>query len=84
MVNGVLENLDTCGLDKVLIKRDVGSAIRILVDPARVGQGERTMAEKSSKYLHQSNSVSENAVKGTETPVTTSGCVLPEWSGRKS
>ena len=32
-VNGVLENLDTCGLDEVLLKRDVGSAIRILVDP---------------------------------------------------
>ena len=38
-VNGVLENLDTCGLDEVLLKRDAGSAIRILVDPSRVGRG---------------------------------------------
>ena len=44
-VNGVLENLDTCCLGEVLLKRDVGYAIRILVDPARVGRGERTMAE---------------------------------------
>ena len=41
------------------------------------------MAEKSTKYLHQSESMSENAVKGIETPVTTSHCVLPEWSGFK-
>ena len=61
-VNGVLENLDTGGLDEVLLKRDVGSAIQILVDPARVGRGEKTMAKKSSKYLHQSNSTTENAV----------------------
>ena len=38
------------------------------------------MAEKSSKCLHQSNSMSENAVKGIETSVTTNDCVLPEWS----
>ena len=82
-VNGVPENLDTCGLDEVLLKRDVGSAIQILVNPARVGRGEKTMAEKSSKYLHQSNRMSENAVKGIETPVTPSDCVLPEWSGCK-
>ena len=82
-VNGVLENLDTCGQDEVLLKRDVGSAIRILVNPALVGRGEKTMAEKSPKYLHQSNSMSENAVKGIEAPVTTSDYVLPEWSGCK-
>ena len=41
------------------------------------------MAEKSSKYLHQSDSMSENTVKGIEAPVTTSDCVLPEWSGCK-
>ena len=76
-VNGVLENLDTCGLDEVLLKRDVGSAIRILVNQAWVGRGEKTMAEKSSKYLHQSIGMSENAVKGIETPVITSDCVLP-------
>ena len=82
-VNGVLENLDACGLDDVLLKRDFGSAIRIRVDPARVGRGERTIAEKSSKNLHQSNSTSENAVKEIETPVTNSDCVLPEWFGCK-
>ena len=37
----------------------------------------------NSKYLHQSNGMSENAVKRVETPVTTSDCVLPEWSGCK-
>ena len=82
-INGVLENLDACGLDDVLLKRDFGSAIQILVDPARVGRGERTIAEKSSKILHQSNSTSENAVKEIEKPVTNSDCVLPEWSGCK-
>ena len=39
------------------------------------------MEEKCSKYLHQSNGTSENAVKGIETSVTTSDCVLPEWFG---
>ena len=73
-VNGVLENLDTCCLGEVLLKRDVGSAIRVI--PAWVGRGEKTMAEKSSKHLHQSNSKSENAVKGIETSVTASDCVL--------
>ena len=33
-VNGVLENLVTCGLGEVLLKRDVGSVIRMLVNPA--------------------------------------------------
>ena len=82
-VNGVLENLDTCGLDEVLLKRDAGSAIRILVDPARVGREEKTMAERCSKYLHQSNGTSENTVENIDTPVTNSDCVLPEWSGCK-
>ena len=80
-VNGVLENLDTCCLSEVLLERDVGSAIRILVNPAWVGRGEKTMAEKSSKYLHQLNSTSENAVKSIETSVTASDCELPEWFG---
>ena len=83
-VNGVLENLVTSGLGEVLLKRDVGSAIRILVDPARVGRGEKTMAEKCSKYLRQSNGMSENATKRVETSVTTSDCELPEWSGCKT
>ena len=59
----------------------LGLAIRMLDNPAWVGRGEKTIAEKNSKYLHQSSSTSENAVKGIETPVTNSDCVLPEWSG---
>ena len=50
-VNGVLEDLDTCGLVEVLLERDVGSPVRILVDTARVGRGEKTMAAKCSKYF---------------------------------
>ena len=80
-VNVVLENLVTSGLGEVLLKRDVGSAIRMLVNPVWVGQGEKMMAVKSSKYSHQSSSTSENAVKVIETSVTTSDCVLPEWFG---
>ena len=60
------------------LKRDVGSAIRILVDPARVGRGRWQRSD-----LHQSNGMSENAERRIETPVTTSDCVLPEWSGCK-
>ena len=70
-VNGVLENLVTSGLGEALLRRGVGSAIRILANPAWVGRGGKTMAEKSS------NSTSENAVKGIETPVTASDCELP-------
>ena len=80
-VNGVLENLVTSGLGEVLLKRDVGSAIRIPVDPARVGREEKTMAEKCSKFLHQSNGTSENAVEKIEMTVTASDCESPEWLG---
>ena len=80
-VNDVLETLVTCSLGEVLLKRDFGSAIRILVNPAWVERGEKTMAEKYSKHLHQSNSTSENAVKGIEASVTASYCELPEWFG---
>ena len=48
-VNGVRESLDTCCLGEVLLKRDGGSSIRILVNLAWIGRGEKTMAEKSSK-----------------------------------
>ena len=41
------------------------------------------MTKKCSKYLHQSNGMSETAVKGIETSVTTSNCVLQELSGCK-
>ena len=82
-VTGVLENLVTSGLGEVLLKRDVGSAIRMLVNPAWSGQGEKMMAVKSSRYSRRSSNTSENAVKVTETTVTASDCVLPEWFGCK-
>ena len=47
-VNCVQENLDVNGLDRVLLKGDVGSAAQTFVDPVWVGRGERMMAEKSS------------------------------------
>ena len=50
-VNCVLENLDTCGLGEVLLKGDAGSAIQTLVDPAWVGRGERTMADKAVRKI---------------------------------
>ena len=40
-VNGVLENLVSSRLGEVLLKRDVGSAVRMLVNPAWVGQGRK-------------------------------------------
>ena len=52
-VNCVREKLDADGLGRVLLKVDVGSTVQTLVDPAQVGRGERIMAEKSSKCLHQ-------------------------------
>ena len=82
-VNVVLENLDTCGLDEVLLKRDVGSVIRILVNPAWVGRGEKDDGREEFEVFASVNGVSENAVKGTETSVITSDCELPEWSGCK-
>ena len=57
-VNGVLENIVTSGLGDVLLKRYAESAIRMLVNPAWVGQGEKMMAVKSSKYSQQSSSTS--------------------------
>ena len=71
-VNGVLENLVTSGLGEVLLKRDVGSDIRMLVNQSWVGQEEKMLAVKSLKYSHQSSSTSENAVKVIETTVTAS------------
>ena len=80
-VNGVLENLVMCVLGKVLLKRDVESVIRMLVNPAWVGQGEKTMVAKSSKYSHQSNTTNEKAVEVIVTTVTASDCEFPEWFG---
>ena len=53
-VNCVLENLHANGLGRALLKGSVGSAAQTFVDPVWVGRGERMMAEKSLKYLHQS------------------------------
>ena len=61
---------DTCCLGEVLLKREVGSAIRILVNPSR----EEFEAFASIKQH-------ERAVKGIEASVTASDCELPEWFG---
>ena len=49
-----------------------------IVDPAWVGRGERTKAEKRSKCSHQSSGAGENAVRKTDTSAKTCDCVLPE------
>ena len=54
-VSCVLENLDVNGLGRVLLERDVGSAAQTFVDPVWIGRGDRMMAWKSSRYLHQSS-----------------------------
>ena len=58
-VNCVLENLDANGLGRALLKGSVGSAAQTFVDPDWVGRGERMVAEKSSKCLHQSSGAGE-------------------------
>ena len=65
-VSCVLENLDANGLDRVLLKGIVGSVVQTFVNAVRVGRGERMMAEKSSKCLHQSSGVGENDVREIE------------------
>ena len=77
-VNCVLETLDTSGLGKLLLKGDAVSPVQTLVEPAWVGRGERTMAEKSSKCSHQSSGAGENAVRKIESSAKTCDCVLPE------
>ena len=70
-VNCVLENLDANGLGRVLLKGDIGSAAQTHVDPVWVGRDERTMAERSSKFLHQSSGVGENDVRKIESSAKT-------------
>ena len=80
-VHCVLENLDANGLGRVLLKGDVGSAAETFVDPVWVGRGERMMAEKSSKHLHQSSGAGENDVRKIESSAKTNDSVLPEEFG---
>ena len=63
------------------LKGDVGSAAQILVDPVRVGRGERMMADESSKGLRQSSGADENDVREIESSAKTNDPVLPEEFG---
>ena len=69
------------GLGRALLKGSVGSAAQTFVDPVWVGRGERMMAEKSSKYLHQSSGAGENDVRKIESSAKTNDPELPEESG---
>ena len=74
-VNCVWENLNANGLGRALLKGSVGSA-------AQTRRGERMMAEKSSKCLHQSSERGEVAtvrVTGTFLGHTDANneCVFP-------
>ena len=80
-VNCVLENLDANGLARVLLRGDVGSTAQTLVDPAWVGRGDRIMAEKSSKCVHQSRGAGENDVRKIESSAKINDSVLPERFG---
>ena len=68
------------GLGRVLLK-GVGSAAQTLVDPVWVGRRDCTMAEKSSKSLHESSGVGENDVRKIESSAKTNDPVLPEKFG---
>ena len=80
-VSCVLENLHANGLGRALLKGSVGSAAQTFVDPDWVGRGERTMAEKSSKSLHQSSGAGENDVRKIESSAKTNDRKLPEEFG---
>ena len=80
-VSCVLEDLDANGLGRVLLKGDVGSAAQTFVDPVWVGRGERMMAEKSSRCLHQSSGAGENDERKIESSAKTNDPVLPEEFG---
>ena len=60
------KTFDANGLGRVLLKGHAGSAAQTLVDPVWVGRGERTVAEKNSKHLHQSSGAGENDVRKIE------------------
>ena len=81
LVSGALENLDGNGLGRVLLKGSVESDAQTFVDPDWVGRGERMMAEKSSKCLHQSSGAGENDVRKIESSAKTDDPVLPEEFG---
>ena len=80
-VNCVLEDLDANGLGRVLLKGSVESDAQTFVDPDWVGRGERMMAEKSSKCLHQPSGAGENDVRKIESSAKTDDPVLPEECG---
>ena len=80
-VSCALENLDADGSGRVLLKEDVGSAAQTSANSVWVGRGERMMAEKSSKCLHQSSGAGENDVREIESSVRTSDPVLQEEFG---
>ena len=80
-VNCALDNLDACGLGRVLLKGNVGSAAQTFVDPVWVGRGDRMMAEKSSKCLHQPSGAGESDVRKIESSAKTNDPELPEVFG---
>ena len=80
-VKCVLQDFDANGLDRVLLKGSVESAARTFVDPVWVGRGERMMAKKSSKHLHQSSGAGENDVRKMKSSAKTNDPELPEESG---
>ena len=75
------KNLDANGLGRVLLKEDAGSTAQTFADPVWVGRGERMMAEKSSKCLHQASGAGENDVRVIESSAKTNDPVLPEEFG---
>ena len=77
-------NCDANGLGRVLLKGSVESDAQTFVDPDWVGRGERMMAEKSSKCLHQSSGAGENDVRKIESSAKTDDPVLPEEFGYRS
>ena len=80
-VNCVLDKLHANGLGRALLKESVGSAAQTFVDPVWVGRGERMMAEKSLKCLHQSSGAGENDVRKIESSAKINDPELPEESG---
>ena len=80
-VNYALENLDTNGVGRVLLRGSVGSAAQALVNPVWFGRGERMTAEKSLKSLHQSSGAGENDVRKIDSSAKTNDPELPEEFG---
>ena len=76
-VKCALESLDANDVGRVLLKGSVESDAQTFVDPDWVGRGERVMAEKSPKCLHQSSGAGENDVRKIECSAKTNDRVLP-------